>query len=235
MRASIRRCSVADARAGVLWLGVGVLAGAAIAWRSTHVPPLAVWGALAAVGFGTAVRALATGRETQQPQDGTVFGGTLVGIGAAMLVGGEALAVALLLAALAVVTRQRPLGRLVRPLLGGAPLFYGALAVGHAADGWVPWALATWLFALRTAVSSEVSGVTRWVAATLALAYVPASLLLPARSAYTGYYFLTVLFADLALLVVGTRLLVGRIERLVGFVNTALSVTVVALVVGRVL
>jgi hypothetical protein len=234
MRPSIRRCSVADARAGVLWLGVGVLAGAAIGWRSAHVPALALWGALSAVGLGTAVRALATARETQHARDGTVFGGAAVGIGAAMLVGGEALAVALLLAALSVVTRQRPLGQLVRPLLGGAPLFYGALAVGHAADGWVPWALATWLFALRAVVASE-AGAMRWVAATLALAYVPASLLLPARGAYTGYYFLIVLFADLALLLVGTRLLLGRRERLVGFVNTALSVSIAALVAGRVL
>src|SRR2546422_11216616 len=37
-------------------------------------------------------------------------------------------------------------------LLGGLPLIYGALAVGHAAAGIVPWILATWIHLVREIV-----------------------------------------------------------------------------------
>src|SRR5256886_11876610 len=36
--------------------------------------------------------------------------------------------------------------------LGGLPLIYGALAVGHAAAGIVPWILATWIHLVREIV-----------------------------------------------------------------------------------
>ena len=100
----------------------------------------------------------------------------------------------------------------------------------------LPWILVSWLWGLRGLLPTRASPEWRaWLAAGLALAYVPASLVLPPPGGYSVYYYLTVLFADLVLLLVATRLLVGQAERLTGLVTAAIGVSIAALVVGRVL
>src|SRR5436190_1923289 len=87
-------------------------------------------------------------------------------------------------------------------LRGGLPLIYGALAVGHAAAGIVPWILATWIHLVREIVK-DIDDQTgdqtlgrrtlplvlgarpaSLVAAGLAAAFVPLSLALPAAAHY---------------------------------------------------
>jgi hypothetical protein len=58
---------------------------------------------------------------------------------------------------------------------------------------------------------------------------------LPAYRGYSEFYFLTVLFADLALLALATRVLVGRGDGVSGLASMAIGVSVIALVAGRVL
>src|SRR5207247_650000 len=76
-----------------------------------------------------------------------VAGGAVIGLGAAAFVNGTAVLVGL--AAFAVLGLYSPVlkrrglpGNVAVALLGGLPLIYGALAVGHAAAGIVPWILA---------------------------------------------------------------------------------------------
>jgi len=217
---------------GVAGVGLGVLAGALIACRCPE-PALAGWAVLASLGFGVAVSALTAPAGPRV--GGTVYAGAVVGMGAAMLVGGAAVAAGVLFSIVGVIAgRRATLGRLFRPLACGAPLYYGALAAGRPAEGVLPWAFTAWLFAVGTLLPSPHEARSPWIPAALALAFVPASLLLPGH-AYSGYYYLTVLFADLALLIVATRLLVGRLDQLKGLVNIAIGVCVLALVVGRVL
>jgi hypothetical protein len=209
-------------------VGVGVLGGACIACRCASPPALADWAALSGLGFATAALA-----PPGRARDGLVFGGAMVGVLAAMLAGGATLAAGLVFATLAVAAGRQPA---LGPVVSGAPLFYGALAAGRATDGALPWILVSWLWGLRGLLPTRASPEWRaWLAAGLALAYVPASLVLPSRGAYSGYYYLTVLFADLVLLLVATRLLVGQAERLTGLVTAAIGVSIAALVVGRVL
>ncbi len=67
----------------------------------------------------------------------------------------------------------------------------------------------------------------------------PASILLPARAGYGGAYFLIALFAQLMVLVVATRLIVGRgageggAGRVSLLLQGAMLLGVVALVAGR--
>lgn len=66
------------------------------------------------------------------------------------------------------------------------------------------------------------------------LATPPASLFLPARAWYRGAYFVVAIFAQLAVLVVATRLIVGQNGRLGLLLTGAMAVGLVALVAGRV-
>src|SRR5436309_2111681 len=73
-----------------------------------------------------------------------------------------------------------------------------------------------------------------WLPIVLAIGFVPVSLLLPARAGDRGAYFVLAIFAQLAVLVVATRLIVGRSERLGLLLKGAMAVGLVALVAGRV-
>ena len=202
-------------------------------------------------------RPLAGGRVQRGTADLCVVGGTLVGVAAAALVGGAALLVGL--AALAVMIgyspvlkRRGPLGNVTVALTAGLPLLYGALAVGMPAQGIVPWVLAAWIHLVREIVKDIadeagdrvigrrtlpiIFGPRRAavVAAVLAVLFVPVSLGLPARAHYRAAYYVVALFAQLAVLLVASRLVSGRLERNSLLLKGAMLVGVVALVAGRV-
>ncbi len=255
----------------------GVLAGGWIALGALATPSVLAFAALAAVGFGAAgnalndiwdgaadrvnrpggERPLATGRLARGTADLCVAGGTLLGLGAAALVSGTAVFVGG--AALAVMAVYSPVlkrwgfpGNIAVALIAGLPLMYGALAVGRAAAGLVPWTLAAWIHLLREIVKDLddeagdralgrrtlpiVLGARRAavVAATLAATFVPLSLALPAQAHYGGAYFLVALFAQLAVLAVASRLFSGRTRGNSVILKGAMLVGIVALVAGRV-
>src|SRR5207249_6143517 len=102
-------------------------------------------------------RPLAAGRVTRGTADLCVAGGALVGLGAAALV--NATAVLSGFAALAVLALYSPVlkrrglpGNVAVALVAGLPLMYGAIAVGHATAGIVPWTLAAWIHLVREIV-----------------------------------------------------------------------------------
>ena len=137
-------------------------------------------------------------------------------------------------------------------LTAGLPLLYGALAVGMPAQGIVPWVLAAWIHLVREIVKDIadeagdrvigrrtlpiIFGPRRAavVAAVLAVLFVPVSLGLPARAHYRAAYYVVALFAQLAVLLVASRLVSGRLERNSLLLKGAMLVGVVALVAGRV-
>jgi len=261
----------------LLVAAAGVLAGGWIALRALQTPNVLALAAVAAVGFGMAgnvlndiwdqaadrvnrpggQRPLAAGRVTRGTADLCVAGGAVAGLGAAALVNGAAVLVGL--AAFAVLVLYSPvlkrrgvLGNVAVALVAGLPLMYGAIAVGHAAAGIVPWILAAWLHLVREIVKDIddqagdrtlgrrtlplVLGARRAsiVAAGLAAAFVPVSLALPAQAHYHGGYFLIALFAQLAVLAVASRLFTGRAEGNGRLLKGAMLVGIVALVAGRV-
>ena len=255
----------------------GVLAGGWIALGALATPTVLAFAALAAVGFGAAgnalndiwdgagdrvnrpggERPLAAGRLARGTADLCVAGGTLLGLGAAalvsgtaVLVGGAALGV---MAVYSPVLKRRGLpGNVAIALIAGLPLMYGALAVGRAGAGIIPWTLAAWIHLVREIVKDLddeagdralgrrtlpiVLGARRAgvVAATLAAVFVPLSLALPAQAHYGGAYFLVALFAQLAVLVVASRLFSGRTQGNSLILKGAMLVGIVALVAGRV-
>jgi len=255
----------------------GVLAGGWIALGAVAIPKVLGFAALAAVGCGAAgnalndiwdapadrlnraaaARPLAARRLTRGSADLCVVAGALGGLAAAALVSGAAVLVAL--GALAVLIVYSPVlkrrglpGNVAVALVAGLPLMYGAIAVGRATAGVVPWTLAAWLHLVREMVKDLddepgdralarrtlpiVLGPRRasLVAAALALGFVPLSLVLPARAHYGVAYFLVAAFAQLAVLLVASRLLVGRTERNTLPLKGAMLVGIVALVVGRI-
>jgi len=202
-------------------------------------------------------RPLAAGRVTRGTADLCVAGGAVVGLGAAALVNGTAVLVGL--AAFAVLVLYSPvlkrravLGNMAVGLVAGLPLMYGAIAVGHAAGGIVPWVLAAWIHLVREIVKDIddqagdrtlgrrtlplVLGTRRAsvVAACLAAAFVPMSLALPKAAHYSGAYFLVALFAQLIVLAVASRLFTGRTQGNSRLLKGAMLVGIVALVAGRV-
>jgi len=230
---------------------LGVAAGAAIALGSLALPPLAAWAALASLAFSAVGLVLARRREGPAPQgtaDFLVFAGAAVGVGAAMLVGGPALAVGVAgcaaLAALPAAGRRGVAASVVAALVATLPLAYGALAVGRPVDGLVPWLLASWLQLVRALVEQVTAGRRGpGLVIALAIGFVPGSILLPARAGYGGAYFLIALFAQLMVLVAATRLIVGRgagdsggggAGRVSLLLQGAMLLGVVALVAGRV-
>jgi len=255
----------------------GVLAGGWIALGAMRTPTVLALAALAAVGYGAAgnalndiwdaagdrvnrpggERPLAAGRLTRGTADLCVAAGTLLGLGAAALVSGTAVLVGgVALAVMAVYSpllkRRGFLGNVAVALIAGLPLMYGALAVGRAGAGLVPWTLAAWIHLVREIVKDLddeagdralgrrtlpiVLGARRaaLVAATLAAAFVPVSLALPAQAHYGGAYFLVALFAQLAVLAVASRLFGGRTQGNSFILKGAMVVGIVALVAGRV-
>jgi len=226
----------------LLAAALGVLAGGWIAWGRLATPAPAAWAALAATAFGAAGATLERRREVAAPRgtaDFVVFAGMVVGVGSAMLVSGTALLVGLAAcAAIALqpaLERRGPLRRLDAALVSGLPLLYGALALAKPAAGLVPWALASWIALVRDLAEGSGRGPgTPWLTIVLALGFVPASLLLPAWAGYRGAYFVVAIFAQLAVLAVATRLIVGRTDRPGLLLKAAMAVGLVALVAGRV-
>ena len=261
----------------LLLAAAGVLAGGWIALGALQTPNVLALAAVAAVGFGMAgnvlndiwdraadmvnrpgdERPLAARRVTRGTADLCVAGGALLGLSAAALVNGTAVLVGL--AALAVLVLYSPVlklrglpGNVAVALVGGLPLMYGAIAVGHAAAGIVPWILAAWLHLVREIVKDIddqagdrtlgrrtlplVLGPRRAsvVAAGLAAAFVPLSLALPVEAHYHGAYFLIALFAQLVVLAVASRLFAGRTQGNSRLLKGAMLVGIVALVAGRV-
>ena len=150
------------------------------------------------------------------------------------------------------VLKRVGLGNVAVALVAGLPLFFGAAAVNRPRDGLVPWAIAAWIHVLRELVKDIEdepgdqavrrrtlpiligrAGAAR-IAAAIALAFVPVSLVLPYRAQYGGAYFAVALVAQLAVLVAAARLVVGRIERVSALLKGAMVVGLIALVAGRV-
>jgi len=202
-------------------------------------------------------RPLAAGRVSRGTADLCVAAGAVVGLAAAALVNGTAVLVGL--AAFAVLVLYSPvlkrrgvLGNVAVALVAGLPLMYGAIAVGHPGAGIVPWVLAAWIHLVREIVKDIddqagdrtlgrqtlplVLGTRRAsvVAAGLAAAFVPLSLVLPAQAHYHGSYFVIALFAQLVVLAVASRLFTGRTQRNSRLLKGAMLVGIVALVAGRV-
>lgn len=255
----------------------GVLAGGWIALGALRTPTVLAFAALAVVGYGAAgnalndiwdaagdrvnrpggERPLAAGHLARGTADLCLAGGTLLGLvaaalvsGTAVLVGGAALVV---MAAYSPLLKRRGfLGNVAVALVAGLPPMYGAIALGRAGAGLVPWALAAWIHLVREIVKDLddeagdralgrrtlpiVLGARRAavVAATLAAAFVPVSLALPAQAHYGGAYFLVALFAQLAVLAVASRLFGGRMRGNSFILKGAMLVGIVALVAGRV-
>jgi len=206
-------------------------------------------------------RPLAAGHLSRGTADLCVVGGILLGLGAAALVGGAAVLVGL--AALGVMLVYSPMlkrrgfaGNLAVALVAGLPLEYGALAVGRPAAGVVPWVLAAWLHLVREIVKDlgdepgdvyadddrrrdrdRGRGRRAWEGAPgsrHALYYAVWSLLLPLAARYGAAYYLIALFAQLAVLLVASRLITGRLHRNSLLLKGAMIVGIVALVAGRI-
>lgn len=202
-------------------------------------------------------RPVAAGAVSRGTADLVMFGGVLVGLAAAALVSGRQVATGL--GALAVMLVYSPLlkprpaaGNLAVALVAGLPPFYGALALGRPGAGVVPWVLAAWIHVAREIVK-DVEDETgdrlvgrrtlpivlgrrpaQVVAAGVGLLFVPASLLLPRAAGYGAPYFLLALFAQMAVLVAATWLILGRVERVSALFKLAMVIGLVALVAGKV-
>lgn len=260
----------------LLIAAAGVLAGGWIALERIAVPKELLFAAISAIAMGAVgnawndirdvaadrvnrpgTRPLVAGQVSRGVANLIVFDGSLAGLAFAGLVSGWLFLAAL--AALAVMFAYSPLLK-PRPLLGnvavalvaGSPPFYGAVAVGAAAAGIVPWVLAAWLHLVREVVKDvEDEPGDRTIgrrtlpialgrrpamvlAAGVALLFVPASLLLPRNAGYGGAYFVIALVAQMAVLVAATWLLLGRVERVSLLLKGAMVVGLIALVAGRV-
>ncbi len=202
-------------------------------------------------------RPLAAGQVSRGLADLIVFDGALLGLACAGLVSGWLFLAAV--ASLAVMFAYSPLlkpvpllGNLAVAVVAGSPPFYGALAVGVPAAGIVPWVLAAWLHFVREIVKDvEDEPGDRTIgrrtlpivvgrrpalviAAGAGLLFVPASLLLPRSAGFSGAYFVIALFAQLAMLVAATWLLLGKVERVSALLKGAMVIGLVALVAGKV-
>ena len=202
-------------------------------------------------------RPLAAGQISRGVADFIVFDGALLGLACAGLVSGwlflAALAALVVMLMYSPFLKPRPLlGNVAVALVAGSPPFYGALAVGVPAAGIVPWVLAAWLHFVREIVKDvEDEPGDRTIgrrtlpivvgrrpalviAAGAGLLFVPASLLLPRSAGFSGAYFVIALFAQLAMLVAATWLLLGKVERVSALLKGAMVIGLVALVAGKV-
>ena len=209
------------------------------------------------VNHPAGTRPLAAGRLAPETAHVCIVGGTLLGLAAAGLVSGSAVLVGAI--ALTVMFVYSPLlkrrgaaGNVAVALIAGLPLAFGALAVGRPSAGLVPWTLAAWLHLVREIVKDLDDQVgdqalgrrtlplvlgperTARVAAVLAAAFLPVSLVLPARAHYGTGYFLIAWLAQVAVLAVASRLLTGHVRGNSLLLKGAMLVGTVALVAGRV-
>jgi 4-hydroxybenzoate polyprenyltransferase len=209
------------------------------------------------VNHPAGTRPLAAGRLAPELAHVCIVGGTLLGLAAAGLVSGSAVlvgasALAVMFVYSPVLKRRGAAGNVAVALIAGLPLPFGALAVGRPSAGLVPWTLAAWLHLVREIVKDLddqagdqalgrrtlplVLGPERTarVAAVLAAAFLPVSLVLPARAHYGTGYFLIAGLAQLAVLAVASRLLTGHVRGNSLLLKGAMLVGTVALVAGRV-
>ena len=260
----------------LLLAAAGVLAGGWIALGAVVVPKLLLFAALSGVGLGALGNTvndvqdvvadrenspgrhpLATGRVRVETAHLVIWFGILVGLGAAALVSGRQLLVAFL--ALVAMLAYSPLlkrrgmpGNVAVAVIAGLPLCYGALAVGRAAAGVVPWVLAGWLHLARELVKDledepgdraagrrtlpvrlGPAGAQR-VATWTCLAFVPLALILPLIAGYRGGYFggATVALALVAIAV--QQVSRGRFEGARKLLKIAMVFGLGALMLGRV-
>lgn len=261
----------------LLIAAAGVFAGGWIALGTLAGPKLLCFAALSGVCLGAAgnalndladvaadrvnrpggVRPLAAGRLSRHAAEGVVFIGALGGIAAAALVSGTQVLVALgAFAVMAVYSpwlKRRGLpGNVAVALVGGLPLFYGALALGAPAAGLVPWALAAWLHFAREIVKDVADepgdrvagrrtlpvtlGVARAtrVACWVLIAFIPVSELLPWLAGYAAWYFGSVIVAQLITIWAVLELRRGRLAGASGFLKAAMVTGLAALVLGRI-
>lgn len=260
----------------LLIAAAGVLAGGWIALGRMGWVPLLGWAALSGVGLGAAgnalndlhdaradavnrpgERPLAAGRLSRGIAESCVFTGVTVGLTAAALVSGTLALIGLL--ALAVMAGYSPLlkgrgvpGNLAVAVVGGLPLFYGAVAVGRPAAGVVPWVLAAWLHLAREIAKDledepgdRAAGRrtlpirvgaerTRSFAVLLALGFIPVSLALPWAAGYGDAYFALAGIAQLLVVVAAARLRGGRLPGTTLLLKGAMVAGLAALVAGRV-
>ncbi len=260
----------------LLLAAAGVLAGGWIALGAITLPKLLVFAALSGVGLGAAgnaandvqdiaadrvnapaIHPLAAGRLRSETAHLAIWLGIVLGLGAAALVSGRQVLVAVL--ALGVMLGYSPLlkrhgvpGNVAVAVVGGLPLFYGALAVGRPGAGIVPWVLAGWLHLARELVKDledeagdrsagrrtlpvrlGLASATR-IAIWACVAFFPLALILPFATGYGGVY-LDV--ASLSLVSIAIAALALRRQRFVtasGLLKVAMVFGLGALVLGRV-
>jgi 4-hydroxybenzoate polyprenyltransferase len=260
----------------LLLAAAGVVAGGWIALRMIGWTPLLGWAALSGMGLGAAGNALndvhdaradavnrpgarpfAARRLTRGTAEVCVAAGALIGLGAAALVNGTLVLIALAAFVVMVVyspwLKPRGLpGNVAVAIVAGLPLLYGAVAVGRAAAGVVPWAIAAWLHLARELVKDledepgdraagrrtlpVALGMARAARVTLALVlgFVPVSLALPWVAGYGDTYFAVVAVAQLVVLLAALRLRRGRWSGASLLLKAAMVVGLFALVAGRV-
>lgn len=260
----------------LLLAAAGVLAGGWIALGALGVPKVLLFAAVSGLGLGAvgnvtndvqdlaadrinapARHPLAAGRLRIETAQLLIWFGILLGLAGAALVSGRQVVVALI--ALAVMLAYSPLlkrrgvpGNVAVAVIGGLPLYYGALALGRPGAGVVPWVLAGWLHLVRELVkdledetgdraagrrtlpvrlgSAGAMRVAAWVGA----AFVPLALVLPIATGY-GARYLAVASVSLVVLFVALRAVTRR--RFVtasGLLKVAMVVGLGALVIGRV-
>jgi 4-hydroxybenzoate polyprenyltransferase len=255
----------------------GVVAGGWIALGEVAMPKLLGFAAFSALGLGgagnvvndlwdasgdrvnraAAERPLASGRVTRQAGHLVVWLAMLLGLGAAALVSGTQ--VALALAALGVMFAYSPWlkrhgypGNVAVAVVAGLPLFYGALAVGAPWAGLVPWVLAAWLHLAREIVKDVEDEPgdralgrrtipVRWgrdaavrVAWWTSLAFIPLSVVLPLAARYGAAYFGLAALAQVVIVVAALWLRRERLHAASRLLKTAMVIGLGALVLGRV-
>jgi 4-hydroxybenzoate polyprenyltransferase len=144
-------------------------------------------------------------------------------------------------------------GNIAVALIAGLPLWYGALAVGQAAAGVVPWVLAAWIHLVREIVKDiedepgdRVLGRhtlpiawgrrrAAFIAAALALGFVPLSLALPLEEGYRAAYWVVAMPAQMAVVAAAVHLVLDRVERVSRLLKGVMVLGLVALVAGRTL
>jgi geranylgeranylglycerol-phosphate geranylgeranyltransferase len=234
-------------RAGNLLLaGAGVLAGGWIAVGAVVTPPALWWATVSGMALGAVGnvlndlwdrpadrvnrpdRPLAAGTLAPRTARLVAAVGAVVGLGAALAVGpwqvlmaASALAV---MAAYSPVLKPRGLpGNLAVAVVASLPLPYGALAVGHIAAGWLPFAIAAWIHLTREIMKdiADVDGdrragrrtlpivlgpeVSRRAVWALAALFVPLSVA-PVLAGYGWAYLLLAIPADAVLAAAAVRL-----------------------------
>ena len=259
----------------LLIAAAGVVAGGWIALGAVALPKLLAFAALSAIGLGAAgnvandladapadrlnrpaaERPLAAGRIAPETAHLLVWLGALVGLGAAALVSGRQLliggiALVMMLGYSPWLKRHGLPGNVAVAAIGGLPLLYGALAVGRAAAGIVPWVLAAWIHLGRELAKdledeagdravgrrtlpvrvgrSRAARITWWCC----VGFVPLSVVLPLVARYAGVYFAVALAAQALVLAAGLGLRRARFAQASGLLKAAMVVGLVALVLG---